>query len=201
MWGSAVGLDNQATLVKSEPGKARVEPQHICKSVWSEFSCVGDRSWKKAEWHQIYILNKMPASLVAQMAQMVKNLPAVQETRVQSLGQDNPLEKGMPTHSSILAWRITRMEEHGGQQSMGPQRIGHGWATTAERAIISSHLEDPQNVVKDYWLKRGEASCFNEDSHRSRIIGRSPGASGNTTRVQDRQYRMDLTASQAYSRR
>ena len=63
---------------------------------------------------------------MAQMAQMVKNLPAVQETRVQSLGQDNPLEKGMPTHSSILAWRIPQMEEHGGQQSMGPQRIGHG---------------------------------------------------------------------------
>ena len=63
---------------------------------------------------------------MAQMAQMVKNLPAVQETRVQSLGQDNPLEKGMPTHSSILAWRIPRMEEHGRQQSMGPQRIGHG---------------------------------------------------------------------------
>ena len=52
---------------------------------------------------------------------MVKNLPAMQETRVQSLGQENPLEKGMATHSSILALRIPRTEEPGGLQSMGLQ--------------------------------------------------------------------------------
>ena len=56
------------------------------------------------------------ASLVAQM---VKNLPAMQETQVQSLGQENPLEKGMATHSSILAWRIPWTEEPGRLQSMG----------------------------------------------------------------------------------
>ena len=59
------------------------------------------------------------------MAQIVKKLPAVQETRVQSLGQEDPLEKGMATHSSILAWRIPWTEEPGGLQSMGWQRIGH----------------------------------------------------------------------------
>ena len=53
------------------------------------------------------------------MAQMVKNLPAVQETRLQSLGQEDPLENGMATHSSILAWRIPWTEEPGGFQSMG----------------------------------------------------------------------------------
>ena len=63
--------------------------------------------------------------LASLMAQMVKNLPAMQETKVQSLGQEDPLEKGMATHSSILPWRIPRTEEHGGQQSMGPQRVGH----------------------------------------------------------------------------
>ena len=52
----------------------------------------------------------------------VKNLPAVQETWVQSLGQEDPLEKEMATHSSILAWRIPRTEEPGGLQSMGLQR-------------------------------------------------------------------------------
>ena len=57
--------------------------------------------------------------------QTVKNLPAMQETWVRSLGQDDPLEKGMATHSSILAWRITWTEETGGLQSMGPQRVGH----------------------------------------------------------------------------
>ena len=59
------------------------------------------------------------------MAQMVKNLPAVQETQVQSLGQEDPLEKGMATHSSILAWRIPWTEEPSGLQSIGLQRVGH----------------------------------------------------------------------------
>ena len=56
---------------------------------------------------------------------MVKNLPAMQETPVQALAQEDLLEKGMATHSSILAWRIPWTEEPGGLQSMGLQRIGH----------------------------------------------------------------------------
>ena len=59
------------------------------------------------------------------VAQMVKNLPAMQETQVQSLGQEDPLEKVMATHSSILAWKIPWAEEPGGLQSMGLQRVGH----------------------------------------------------------------------------
>ena len=54
---------------------------------------------------------------------MVKNLPARQDTQVLSLGQDDPLEKEMATHSSILAWRIPWTEEPGGLQSMGLQRV------------------------------------------------------------------------------
>ena len=56
------------------------------------------------------------------VAQMVKNLPPVQETQVQSLSQEDPLEKGMATHSGILAWRIPWTEEPGRLQSMGSQR-------------------------------------------------------------------------------
>ena len=57
---------------------------------------------------------------------MVKNLAATQEeTRVQSLGQEDPLEKGMVTHSSILAWKVPWTEEPGGLQSMGSHRVGH----------------------------------------------------------------------------
>ena len=56
---------------------------------------------------------------------MVKNLPAMQETRVQSLGWEDPLEKRMATHSSILAWRMPWTEEPGELQSMGSQRLGH----------------------------------------------------------------------------
>ena len=59
------------------------------------------------------------------MAQMVRNLPAMQETWVQSLGQEDPLEKGMATHSTILAWRIPWTEESGGLQSIDSQRVRH----------------------------------------------------------------------------
>jgi len=59
------------------------------------------------------------------VAQTVKNLPHMQKTQVQSLGREDPLEKGMATHSSILAWRIPWTEEVGGLQSMGSQTVGH----------------------------------------------------------------------------
>ena len=55
---------------------------------------------------------------------MVKNLPAMQETLVQSLGQEDALEPGMATHSSILAWRIPQTEESSGLQSMESERVG-----------------------------------------------------------------------------
>ena len=67
------------------------------------------------------------------MAQQVKNPPAMwetQETRVQSLGQEDPLNEEMATHSSILAWKIPWTEESGGLQSTGSQRAGHDWAHT-----------------------------------------------------------------------
>ena len=59
------------------------------------------------------------------VAQRVKRLPAMQETQVQSLGWEDPLEKEMATHSSIFAWRIPWTEESGRLQSTGSQRVGH----------------------------------------------------------------------------
>ena len=59
------------------------------------------------------------------MTQTIKSLPAMQETQVQSLGGEDPLEKGTATHSSILAWRIPWTEEPGGIQSIELQRVGH----------------------------------------------------------------------------
>ena len=59
------------------------------------------------------------------VAQRLKHLPAMWETQVRSLGREDPLEKEMATHSSILAWRIPWMEELGGLQSTGLQRVGH----------------------------------------------------------------------------
>ena len=60
-----------------------------------------------------------------QVAQMVKNQPAMWETQAPSLGQEDSPEKGMATHSSILAWRIPRTEEPGGLQSIGSQTVGY----------------------------------------------------------------------------
>ena len=65
------------------------------------------------------------AILTSLVAQMVKRLPAMWETRVQSLGQEDPLEKEMATHSSTLAWKIPWTEEPGRLQSMESQRVGH----------------------------------------------------------------------------
>ena len=59
------------------------------------------------------------------VAQAVKNLPEMQETWVRSPGQEDPLQKGMVTHSSILAWRISGTEEPGGLKSVGSQRVRH----------------------------------------------------------------------------
>ena len=73
------------------------------------------------------------ASLVAQL---VKNLPAVWETWVPSLGWGDPLEEGTATHSSILAWRIPWTEEPGGLQSMGLQRVGYDWVTKHSTATL-----------------------------------------------------------------
>ena len=84
-------------------------------------------------WHNspvpLLTLKNLPngASLVAQR---IKHLPAMQETWVRSLGWEDPLEKEMATHSSILAWRIPWTEEPGGLQSMGSQRVGQDWVTS-----------------------------------------------------------------------
>ena len=66
----------------------------------------------------------------------------MRETQIQSLGQEDPLEKEMATHSSILAWRIPWTQEPGGLQSIGSQRVGHDWETNTQgklKSLPSSH--------------------------------------------------------------
>ena len=92
-------------------------------------------------------MNKLGASLVAQM---VKNLSAVWETQVQSLGQEDPLEKGMTTHSGILAWRIPWTEEPGGLQSIA-KRVRHNLATKhTHRSLFKEvrHYHQNKNAFK-----------------------------------------------------
>ena len=71
------------------------------------------------------------------MTQLLKNPPAMQETQVQSLSQEDPLDKEMAIHSSILAWRIPQTEEPGGLQFMGSQRVGYNWATNNLKWVLT----------------------------------------------------------------
>ena len=102
----------------------------------------------------------------------LKNLPTVQETQVQSLGQEDPLEDSMAAHSSILAWRITWTEEPGGLRSMGLQRVRcdwalkhtHSWFTMlcwfqASSTVIQLHIKKKKihafsiKVITEYWVE------------------------------------------------
>ena len=89
-------------------------------------------------FHWFLIQKKRWISL---MAQMVKNLPAVQETQVQSLSQEDPLEEEMATHSNILAWGILWTEEPCGLQSMGFKRVGHDWTRRHTLKCICYHMQ------------------------------------------------------------
>jgi len=87
----------------------------------------------------------LSASWASLVAQLVKNLPAMRETWVQSLGWEDPLEKGKATHSSILAWRILWTI-----QSMGSQRVGHDWATFTSLSISCSMFQKLSHVMFDH---------------------------------------------------
>ena len=93
----------------------------------TSFTFIKDLYFFMWEIKRRYLISLRWAYLVAQM---VKHLPAMRETWVQSLGQEDPLEKEMATHSSILAWKIPWMEEPGRLQNMGLQRVGYDWATS-----------------------------------------------------------------------
>ena len=103
------------------------------------------------------------------LAQMVKNLPAMQETWVPSLGWEDSLEKGMATHSRILARRIPWSEEPGGLQSMGSQRVGHDWTTNTHFVWINSLFPELNQKLNRY----NRDFFFKTLKHRHRISGLS----------------------------
>ena len=101
------------------------------------------------------------------MAQRLKRLPPMRETRVWSLGQEDPLEKEMVSHSSILAWRIPRMEKPGRLQSTGSQRVGRDWATSltylslslvCPKLEVGTKVRKTQLLIKS-WPFGGECYC------------------------------------------
>ena len=105
---------------------------------------------EKNNWKERHISWGLPEikTWTSFVAQTVKNLPALQETWFPSLDQEDPLEKGMATYSSILAWRILRTKEPGGPQSMGSQRVGQvEWVTL--------WLFSLSFWIKTVWCQRG----------------------------------------------
>ena len=91
-------------------------------------------------------------AVTSKVAQMVKNLPAMQETWVRFLGQEDPLEKGKAPCSRILAWKIPWTEEPGGLQSMGSQRVRHDWTTNTFTFSCNERWKSPSPAVKcNFW--------------------------------------------------
>ena len=90
------------------------------------------------------------------VAPTVKRLPTVRETWVLSLGQEDPLEKEMATHSSSFAWKIRWVEEPGRLQSMGSQRVRHDWATSLLNSFLPTKHLVPSSFTKKFIVR----SCF-----------------------------------------
>ena len=149
LWHSELTCVHAYTHVKADAVLASIlPPKDPDTKIWAQFLWGGDPSQHKTRseggktsmkgtFFTIFI-GLFRASLVAQL---VKNLPAMQETWVRSLGWKDSLKEGMAIHSSILAWRIPRTEEPGGLQSMDSQRVRHDWATK-HRTLI--YLEASQ---------------------------------------------------------
>ena len=111
-------------------------------------------------WHKLMSLR------TSLLAQTVKNPPAMRETWVASLGCEDPLDEGMATYSSSLAWRILRTEEPGGLLSMGSQRVGHNWSNLAWThriisGIIGKNALAPvvKRLMGEFWLNQLPAVC------------------------------------------
>ena len=149
-----------------------------CSSDWAHVSCIGRQILNHLSTREVlsscldFLLPTRPWTYL--VPQMIKNLPAMQKTQVQSLGWEDPLEKGMTAPSSILAWRIPWTEEPGGLQSMGSRRVRHHWAMTTYRhtpgprmLTSSSASSRPQSkglpftLPSSFLLFSSQPSCSN----------------------------------------
>ena len=110
--------------------------------------------WKVGQNSILHLHKRRNDYRTSLVDQMVKRLPTMQETRVRSPGQEAPLEKEMATHSSILAWRIPWMEEPGGLQPMGLQRVGHDWATSLSLSLSYTGLK---KTITPSWVTEATA--------------------------------------------
>ena len=104
------------------------------------------------------------------VAQTVKRLLAMRETRVRSLGREDPPEEEMASHSSTFAWKISWTEEPGGLQSMGSQRVGHDWATSLPLFSLSHFLSLWTFYVLGLWLYLWIFWGFSEEFERQSFL-------------------------------
>ena len=127
------------TRVPSHRNKRQTSHQEILGSIPSEIGLHDPKPLPPDHiviiclnlWSSLWLNHRSSLNLwVSLVAQSVKGLPTMQETQVQSLGQENPLEKEMATHSSTLAWKIPWTEEPHRLQCMGLQRVWHNWVTS-----------------------------------------------------------------------
>ena len=103
---------------------------YIFKYTWLQLPVIKTSQHVKSWIYMILFNNHFSKPWASLVARRLKRLPAIRETWVQSLGREDPLEKEMATHSSILDWRIPWTEEPGGLQFMGSQRVGHDFTFT-----------------------------------------------------------------------
>ena len=131
------------------------------------------------------ICKSVAGAHIFSLCYLAKNPPAVQETQVQSLGWEDPLEKGMATHSSTLAWRIPRTEEPGGLQSVGSQRVRQDWGTkrnylpkseNGEGCCVKIHISNFCNTVTRLGYAEGGSLPCN-DPLRLGVVVTDGGAS------------------------
>ena len=119
--------------VGSIPGSGR-SPEGVGYPLW--YSCLENPMGGGALGTTAHVVTKeLDSTWASLVAQMVKSLPAVQQTRVQSLGREGPLEKEMAIHLRILAGKIPWTEEPGRLQSMRPQRVRHDWVTSLSLSL------------------------------------------------------------------
>ena len=138
--------------LERSPGEGNGYPVHIFawRIPWTE-EPGGLQSMGLQRVRQGWVTNTFTVGGISLVAQTVKNLLAMWETWIWSWDQKDPLEKGMDTHSSILAWRIPWTEEPGRLQSLGLLRVGHNWGTNNTQRIVSK--KEGQNMKLFCWCK------------------------------------------------
>ena len=123
------------------------------------------------------------------VAQMVKHLPTMLETRVQSPGWDDLLEQEMATHSSILAWKIPWTEEPGGLQSKGSQKVGHDWATSLTQSEVSQKEKNRYSILTHIYMEPRKMVLMNLTAGKEQRCRQSECTSGHSEGGKERDER------------